>query len=129
MITVMTMTKAQRVGYWILLALFSIGMLLSAVMYITEAPRVVSEVTRLGYPGYFIKLLAAGKIAGVLALIFTKSPVVKEWCYACFTIALIAAGISHLAIEDPVTKVIVPLLFLTLLGACYKLEHPKHHLK
>ena len=68
-------------------------------------------------------------MVGVVTLIFTRSAVLKEWAYAAFTISLIAAAASHAFIEDPMLKVITPLLFLTVLGTCYKLEHPKNHLK
>lgn len=128
MLTVLTMTKAQRMGYWVLLLLFAAGIAIGGLMCLTESPRMVAEFTRLGYPVYFMKILGTGELAGLVALIFTRSPEVKEWCYAGFAVTLIGTALSHVALEDPVQKVIVPLLFLTVLGACYKLEHPKHHL-
>jgi len=43
----------------------------------------------------------------------------KEWTYAGFTINFVSAGIAHLAVGDPLTAAILPLVALALLLTSY----------
>jgi DoxX-like family len=55
----------------------------------------IDGITGLGYPVYFVTLLAVFKVLGSLALIIPQVPSrIKEWAYAGFGIDFIAAFVS-----------------------------------
>jgi DoxX-like family len=114
----MRVTKT-RVVYWIATILFVLPLAWSAVLYFTEAPKMVETMTHLGYPLYFMKILGTAKLLGVAALLYPGFPRLKEWAYAGFTFDLIGAFCSHLASGDPIYIALVPIGFLALLAISY----------
>jgi hypothetical protein len=107
-------TKPLAVVYWIVTALFVLGQGYSVVQYLREAPRMVETITGLGYPVYFMKILAVAKILGIAAILYGRPPVLKEWAYAGFTFDVLGAFSSHVASGDPLHVAAVPLVFLAL---------------
>jgi hypothetical protein len=73
----------------------------------------------LGYPGYFLKLLAAAKLAGVAAIVSGHSVVLKEWAYAGFTFEATAAIASFLSTASTPFIAALPLAFLVVQLASY----------
>jgi len=76
-------------------------------------------ITGLGYPVYFMKILAVGKLLGVLAIASGLSPTLKEWAYAGFTFDVCGAFASHLSAGDAPVLALVPLAFLIVQLASY----------
>lgn len=113
------MKNKARMIYWSATLLFVLPLTWSAVLYFTEAPKMVETMTHLGYPIYFLKILGTAKILGVLAILFSRWPVLKEWAYAGFTFDLIGACWSHLAAGDPVYIAVIPLGFFGVLAVSY----------
>lgn len=112
--------NANKIIYWVTTILISLGFTMSAVMYLSGNPEVVAGFKLLGYPPYFLHILATAKLLGVVALLQTKSHTLKEWAYAGFTIDIIGAAWSHLAIGDGITS---PLIFGALLAVSYIFYH------
>lgn len=112
--------KANKIIYWATTILVSLGFTMSAVMYLSGNPEVVAGFKLLGYPPYFLHILATAKLLGVVALLQTKSHTLKEWAYAGFTINIIGATWSHLAINDSIAS---PLMFGVLLAVSYIFYH------
>lgn len=108
--------------YWgstiliVLLAAFS-----GAMYFIADAPAQTFE--RLGYPDYFRVLLGVAKLMGAAALVIPLPRSLKEWTYAGFTIDFLAAFISHLAVGDPLSASIMPVVALLILMASYTGYH------
>lgn len=71
-------------------------------------------ITGLGYPIYFMKVLGAAKLLGILAIVSGLSPSLKEWAYAGFTFDVCAAFASHVSVGDSPWVVVVPVVFLIL---------------
>jgi hypothetical protein len=67
----------------------------------------------LGYPDYLLTLLGACKVAGVVALLIPRTPLLKEWAYAGFFFMMTGAAFSHLA-AGTVNEILPSLLLLTL---------------
>lgn len=101
-----------KVVYWVVTLLFTLLQGWSALQYLTEAPAMVSTLTALGYPIYFMKILGIAKLLGIAAILYGRWPVLKEWAYAGFTFDVLGAFGSHLLAGDPVVIALVPLLFL-----------------
>jgi 4-hydroxybenzoate polyprenyltransferase len=107
--------KYRKTVYWILTVIFAAMMLFSSILYLSHQPPIVQAFHRLGYPDYLLGILGTAKIIGVISLIQTKFSLLKEWAYAGFTINLVAASWSHLAVGE---SIVMPLiLFLVLAGS------------
>lgn len=115
-----------KLGYWIAIGAFSLMMAASAVGYLLKSAQMVETFHHLGYPDYFLTLLGAAKLLGVLALLAPRLPAVaREWAYAGFGITFVAAAISHGASGDSVGRIAAPLIALALLVAVRRLS-PTH---
>jgi len=63
---------------------------------IARLPFVADLVTHLGYPSYFLILLATWKVLGGFALLIPGQAVLKEWAYAGAFFTYTGAIVSHL---------------------------------
>lgn len=114
-----TRTKRLRAVYAVTTVLFLALQSWSIWQYLTEAPRMTDTITELGYPVYFMKILAIAKLLGVLAIASGLSPTLKEWAYAGFTFDVCGAFASHVSAGDAPFVALVPLAFLVVQLASY----------
>jgi len=112
--------KINKIIYWTSTVIFAGMMLMSSVMYLTKSPELVKGFTSMGYPLFVINILGVAKLLGAIALLQPKFKTLKEWAYAGFTINLIGAIWSHVAVGQPI---IMPLVFLVLLAVSYLFFH------
>ena len=108
------MSKINKIIYWIATVWLSLGMLSTAVVQLLRVEEEVQSITKLGYPAYFLSILAAWKILGVAAVLVPKMPLLKEWAYAGFFFAMSGASISRIVSGDPVPAIVPSLLLLVL---------------
>ena len=111
------MKKRDKIIYWIATIWLALGMLSTGIVQLFKAKEGqggVDMITHLGYPVYLLTLLAAWKIFGVVAILIPKFPLLKEWAYAGFFIAMSGAVISHLISGDEVKEIFGPTLLLIL---------------
>ena len=106
--------KGKLIVYWIATALLGIGMLQSGIFAVLRNDQWVKIITDLGYPLYFLTILGAWKILGVIAIVIPKFKLLKEWAYAGFFFAMTGALVSHLAVGDYAVKAILGPVFQTL---------------
>ncbi|MFD1552979.1 DoxX family protein [Putridiphycobacter roseus] len=120
--------KKNKIIFWITTVIISLMMILSAINYFTNA-EVIIEMSRLGFPSFFVKELGMFKIIGALVLIIPLIPTkIKEWAYAGFGIVFISAFIAHLNAGDPVSTAAAPLVFLAILAVSNVFYHKtKNH--
>jgi hypothetical protein len=112
--------KSLRIFYWMFTLLFVLPQAWSASQMLIEAPRMTQTITELGYPVYFMKILAVAKLLGIAAILYGGFPVLKEWAYAGFTFDVLGAFFSHVSSGDPMVPIaMVPLLFLAAQLASY----------
>lgn len=110
-------TKARILAV-ISTGLFSTLMTVSGVLYLARPPFIVEPLGLLGYPVYFLKLLGAAKLLGVVGLLQTRRPTLREWAYAGFTFDLLAAVYSHFA-TGTVRQIPPAVVALAMLGTSY----------
>ena len=112
------MTKRNKIIYWIATLWLSLGMLSTGVVQLLktkgDGPGSLDSMTHLGYPAYFVTILGICKILGVVALLIPKFPLLKEWAYAGFFIAMSGAISSHLINGDEAKEIFGPTLLLIL---------------
>lgn len=108
------MTKRNKIIYWIATIWLSLGMLSTGIVQLLRTKEEVDMMTRLGYPVYFLTIIAVWKILGVVAVLIPKFPLLKEWAYAGFFIAMSGAVVSHLIVGDEAKELFGPTLLLVL---------------
>ncbi|KAA9347940.1 DoxX family protein [Larkinella humicola] len=113
------MKKRTTVIYWIATIWLALGMLSTGIVQLIKMKEEVDMMTRLGYPVYFLTLIGIWKIAGVIAILIPKFPLLKEWTYAGFFFAMSGAVFSHLVVRDDAKELFGPLLLLILIGVSW----------
>ena len=108
------MTKRNKIIYWIATIWLAIGMLSTGIVQLLKTKEEVDMMTRLGYPLYFLTIIGVWKILGVVAVLIPKFPLLKEWAYAGFFVAMSGAVLSHLISGDEAKEIFGPTLLLIL---------------
>mgnify|MGYP000709324872 CR=1 FL=1 len=84
-------------------------------------------IRHLGYPDYFRVMLTVFKVAGALVLILPMVPArIKEWAYAGFAFTMIAAFVSHAAVDGFNGQTFFPLIVLAVLLVSYYSFRNRH---
>ena len=109
---------ARKVIYWASTVLLAGLSAFGAFIYLTATPEAVAGFTHVGYPQQLRVILGIAKLAGAIALVVPGFPKLKEWAYAGFTFAWIAAFVAHYLAGDGPTSV-MPLVLLVFLGISY----------
>jgi len=108
----MANAKRNKIIYWIVTGFLAFAMLAGGVQQLLQIGGYVEILTQLGYPLYFMSILGAWKILGVIVLLIPKFPLVKEWAYAGFFFAMSGAAISHIAAGQAFVDAIPSLILL-----------------
>ena len=114
------MTKKNKIIYWISTIWLALGMVAAGLQQVFQVKSFVDIITvQLGYPSYFLYILGAWKILGVIAILIPKYGLLKEWAYAGFFFVMSGAIFSHLAAGDPMIKTVPSLVLLILTVASW----------
>ena len=116
------MSKRKKIIYWIATIWLALGMLSTGIVQLLKTEEEVDMMTRLGYPVYLLTIIGVWKILGVVAVLAPKFPLLKEWAYAGFFIAMSGAVISHLINGDEAKEIFGPTLLLILTVASWYLR-------
>ena len=108
------MTKRNKIIYWIATLWLALGMLSTGIVQLLNVKEETEFILALGYPAYFLTLMGAWKILGVVAVLIPKFPVVKEWAYAGFLFLMSGAIFSHIAMGNGMKEIVGPLLLVVL---------------
>ncbi|CAG5074718.1 hypothetical protein DYBT9623_05406 [Dyadobacter sp. CECT 9623] len=108
------MSRRNKIIYWVATVWLCLGMVSSGIVQLIHLKEEVDLMTHLGYPLYFLTILGVWKMLGVIAVLVPKFPLVKEWAYAGFFIAMSGAIFSHIAAGDGAKEFFGPVLLLVL---------------
>lgn len=108
------MTKTTKIIYWISTVWLALGMASTGIVQVIKMKEEIDNFKSLGYPEYVMTIIGVWKIAGVVAILIPKFPLVKEWAYAGFFFAMSGAIISHAHSGHGATEIFGPALLLTL---------------
>lgn len=106
------MEKRNKIIYWIVTLFLAAGMLAGGVQQTLQIGGYNKIVTSLGYPLYLLSIIGVWKILGVIAILISKHPLLKEWAYAGFFFVMSGAAVSHFAAGQTFTQA-VPSLVLS----------------
>jgi uncharacterized membrane protein YphA (DoxX/SURF4 family) len=108
----------RKVTYWVVTGLLALSALFVGVNYLWGSQQTVQTFAHLGYPQQLRVLLGIAKLLGGIALIVPGLPTLREWAYAGFTFAWIAAAAAHYLAKDGAVA-FFPLVLLILLFVSY----------
>src|SRR3974390_443886 len=111
-------SMARTVVYWITTGIVAAMSLLAAFTYLSGSPQAVEGFAHVGYPQQLRVLLGIAKLLGAITLLSPGLVKLKEWAYAGFTFAWIAATVAHYLAHDG-GKAYLPLVLLALLAVSY----------
>lgn len=108
------MNKRNKIIYWIATVWLSLGMMSTGIVQLINMKEEVQYMLDMGYPAYFLTIMGAWKMLGVIALLVPRYPLLKEWAYAGFFFIASGALLSHIAVSSPAVELIGPSLLLVL---------------
>jgi hypothetical protein len=108
---------ARKIAYWATTGILSAMSLFAAYAYLSGSQQAVEGFAHAGYPQQLRVILGIAKPLGAIALLIPGFAVLKEWAYAGFTFAWIAAACAHYLAGEQVWP--VPLIMLVLLAVSY----------
>src|ERR1035438_8615948 len=108
----------RKVAYWASTGVVAALSLFAAFAYLSGGQQAVEGFAHVGYPQQLRVLLGIAKLLGAITLLVPGLPKLKEWAYAGFTFAWIAATVAHYLAKDGPT-VFAPLVLLILLAVSY----------
>src|SRR4029077_6762332 len=82
---------ARKITYWVTTVLLAAMSLLAGRAYLSGGPQMAQVFTHLGYPQQLRIILGIAKPLGAIALLVPGMALLKEWAYAGFAFAWIAA--------------------------------------
>jgi hypothetical protein len=106
--------KRNKIIYWITTLWLALGMVSTGAVQLFKEPTEVENMTRLGYPVYFLTILGVWKMLGVVAILIPNFGLLKEWAYAGFFFAMTGAILSRLAMDNVLNEIAPALLLLVL---------------
>jgi uncharacterized membrane protein YphA (DoxX/SURF4 family) len=106
--------KASKITYWIATLWLSLGMTATGIVQLMRTDDEVQLMASLSYPVYLLSIIGVWKILGVIAVLVPRFPLVKEWAYAGFFIAMSGAIVSHLIVGHGAKELFGPALLLVL---------------
>jgi len=109
---------ARKVTYWVTTVLLAALSAFAAFSYLMGNQQAVQGFAHVGYPQQLRILLGIAKLLGAIALVVPGIPKLKEWAYAGFTFAWIAAFIAHYLAKDG-PRAFMPLVLLVFLAVSY----------
>jgi uncharacterized membrane protein YphA (DoxX/SURF4 family) len=104
--------------YWASTGIVAALSILAAFTYLSGNPQAVQGFSHVGYPQQLRVMLGIAKLLGAIVLVVPALPRLKEWAYAGFAFAWIAASIAHYLAKDGPTA-FMPLILLVLLAISY----------
>ena len=113
--------KKNKIIYWTSTILVSVAMLISGSIYLYDPSIIEAAHPDMGFPDYFKMELGVAKVLGAIALLLPMVPnKIKDFAYAGFTIILISAFIAHVAIDDGIKDMVMPLIILGIMVVSYR---------
>lgn len=90
----------MKLTYWIITGLLSFFIVGGAIPDILQIQGAIDLFTELGYPQYLLLIVGWAKILGIIGILQTKWPFLREWAYAGLVIDLLGAFVSHSIVGD-----------------------------
>jgi hypothetical protein len=117
----------RTILYWGSTGIIAALSLFAGFSYLSGGSQAAEGFARAGYPQQLRVLLGIAKPLGAIALVIPGFLRLKEWAYAGFTFAWIAASIAHY-LAGQRGAAVVPVVLLGLLAVSYLTRPPQRRL-
>ena len=114
--------KWISIVYWVSTGLTALLFAAPGLALVLRDPHFVSEMTRLGYPGYFLPFLGVWKILGAIVVLIPGVRHLKEWAYAGMVFDITGAIVSRAAAGDHGPELVLPFLIAGLVALSWRLR-------
>lgn len=115
-------SDSLAIVYWVATAIAALLFAVPGTALVANVPHFADEMTRLGYPLYFLSLLGTFKVLAAVAILVPGFARLKEWAYAGMMFDIIGAIVSQAAGGDEVAKMVVPVLLACVVTASWALR-------
>lgn len=115
--------KSTKIIFWATTGLLFLTQGLMPI-FTTNADETKEAMSHLGYPVYFVVMLAIFKLLGGLSLITPQIPSrIKEWAYTGLAIDFVAAFVSIMVVDGFGGGALFPVVALAILITSYLSYH------
>jgi hypothetical protein len=118
--------KKLNLFYWIFTGLLIPTLGIGSALELTGNPKSAEIVTSLGYPAYLSPFLGFARILALISIFTPNFPRLKEWACAGLVFDIVGAVYSQIAMRNPITYTIFPLVALGLVFASYFLYRKRN---
>jgi len=115
---------ARRLVYAIATAIAVAVFVGSGVANLLRLDHIANDMTRLGYPPYFMSVLGTWKVLGAIAIAAPRLSRAKEWAYAGMIFDLTGAAASRLAVADGIGAVLAPMIVALIVAVSWASRPP-----
>jgi uncharacterized membrane protein YphA (DoxX/SURF4 family) len=117
-------SEAKWIGivYWASTALTALLFAAPGLALVLRDPHFVAEMTRLGYPGYFLPFLGIWKILGAIVVLIPGARYLKEWAYAGMVFDISGAIVSRAAAGDHGPELVLPFVIACVVALSWGLR-------
>jgi len=120
--------NSRPVIYWTATVIAALLFAVPGTALVLHVPHFAAEMGRLGYPTYFLNLLGVFKVLAAIAILAPGFARLKEWAYAGMIFDIIGAIVSHVAVNDEVVTMVIPVLIACLVVTSWALRSPSRRL-
>ncbi len=117
--------KRLNIFYWVFTGLLIPSFGFGSVMDIIGNPQSIKIITDLGYPAYLSPFLGIARILALIAIFTPKFPRLKEWAYGGLVFDLIGAIYSLLAVGNPISYIVFPIIILGIISGSYYFHYKR----
>jgi hypothetical protein len=121
--------KRINTFYWVFTGLLIPSLGYGSIMELMGNPQSIEVITSLGYPAYLSPFLGVARILALVAIFTPKFPRLKEWAYAGLVFDVIGATYSQIAVGNPLTYTIFPIIILGVIFGSYYFHHKRLTIK
>ncbi|PZR21759.1 MAG: DoxX-like family protein [Citrobacter freundii] len=108
------MSKKNKIIYWVATIWLALGMISTGIVQLFQMKDEIEFILKLGYPSYFISILGAAKLLGVVVILIPGFTLLKEWTYSGYFFMMAGAVVSHIVTHSPASELLPALLLLVL---------------
>lgn len=117
------------IAYWVFTILAALFFAVPGAALLLRVPHFTEDMTRLGYPAYFLMILGAWKLLGVVAILSPRLPRLKEWAYAGMVFDLTGAVISRAVMGGEAIKILPPFVVVAIVFLSWRLRPAERALR
>jgi len=110
---------ANKLLYWPSTILLVLIYMITGIGNLIPFAHIAADMSKLGYPAYFMPFLGVFKLLAAAALISPVSKNLKQFAYVGIIIDLTGAIYSRIAIQDTSITIIIPVLILLLVAGSW----------